>query len=196
MQKKYPSQAELIGAYKLLRKRLRKQPSKEEYFKHCYPQSMIFRVCGANGWRKLVLAGGGSVQGLRGGQLQPDHLISDFLNLQQKLGRRPKIVEYTSQCHTPKVLDCAFGSPGWRNMLKQIGPEVLEGGIDAEHLIQDYLSLRKKLGDKITQEDFCKHQRHTYKVIKRVFGNWPWRALRSAAEDRLPDTATSPRPAK
>jgi hypothetical protein len=43
--------------------------------------------------------------------LTSKQLIEDFLVLQKKLGRRPKLIAYTCQCHTPKALDRVFGKP-------------------------------------------------------------------------------------
>lgn len=172
----------MIAAYKLLWKTLKKQPCKESYLRHCYPASVVFRVLGADGWKKLVTAGGGSLRGLRNGKLERNHLISDFFDLQRKLGRRPKLKEYISKCHTAKVLDVAFGAPGWRNMLREIGPAVLTRGIDAEHLVRDYVSLRQEIGERICQDDFLKHRQHSFKLLKRVFGDGPWTKLCLAAK--------------
>jgi hypothetical protein len=78
-------------------------------------------------WRRLVEAAGDKP--LFRLNLTSKHLIKDFLVLQEKLGRRPKLIEYTCQCHTPKVLDRVFGKPGFaiceRPLSRQAGGETV-----------------------------------------------------------------------
>ncbi len=111
------------------------------------------------------------------------HLISDFLYLQDKLGRRPRISDYLCHCHTPKVLDRVFGKPGWRRMVGKIGKKVMPKRylLDTEHLIRDYLDTEQTIGRKPSYADFHARHRHSPNVLYRVFGKSGWSNLRKAA---------------
>ena len=108
--------------------------------------------------------------------------MQDFLELQQSLGRRPSISEYSSRCHTPKVLDRVFGKPGWKKMISAAGAKALpKNVISASHLVDDYIELAGHLGRKPTFDDFRRAQRHTHKVLDRAFGRPGWGNLTKAA---------------
>ena len=113
------------------------------------------------------------------------HLLADFLHLQGKLGKRPVVSEFLQHCHTPKVLDRAFGKPGWGRFIKAAGrkamPKSIRSSLTAEHLIEDYLNTEKSLGRKPGYSDFHTMHRHSLKVLVRVFGNPGWTNLRKAA---------------
>jgi hypothetical protein len=115
--------------------------------------------------------------------MSAEHLIQDFLKLQQALGRRPSISEYLTQCHTPKVLDRVFGKPGWKRMISAIGAKALPKNIiSASHLVDDYIETYRLLGKKPKFVEFRRTQRHTMKVLARVFGRLGWSRLAFEAQ--------------
>ena len=110
------------------------------------------------------------------------HLIADFLFLQKKLGKRPSVNEYLYHCHTPKVLDRAFGKPGWKRLIKAVGKKALaDNKVNKEHLIQDYLDTVHAVGREPRHSDFYERHRHSINVFVRVFGKPGWKNLRKAA---------------
>lgn len=117
------------------------------------------------------------------------HLVADFLYLQQKLGRRPNVGDFLHHCHTPRVLDRAFGKPGWRRLIKAVGKEAMPKympkynrySLTAEHLLEDYLDTEQSLGRKPGYTHFHALHRHNPKVLVRVFGKPGWTNLRIAA---------------
>lgn len=174
------TKAELIREYHELKKKLGRQPQLAEYQKQCYGIGIIARKFGRPGWRSLVAAAGD--EPAVGFNIPARHLIADFLDLQAKLGRRPKLLEYTYQCHTPKVLDRVFGKPGWKMLIKAVGRKAMEKNIlTAEHLIADYLDTRAALGHEPSQTEFHARNHHTVKVMVRVFGTPGWSNLKRAA---------------
>jgi len=176
------TKAMLIRDYRALKKKLGRQPLFAEYRNECYGIGMIASKFGAPAWRRLQVAAGD--QPLIASNLSAEHLMEDFLDLQEKLGRRPKLIEYTYQCHTPKVLDRVFGKPGWRGLLKTIGAKAMPKNIlTAEHLIQDYLETKKALGREPSQYKFQRRHRHSFKVLTRVFGRPGWRNLQKAIRE-------------
>lgn len=177
----------LIQDYRALKKKLGRQPQFKDYQKECYGIGLIAGKFGNPAWRKLLKAAGDAP--LVEFNLPAKHLIEDFLNLQKKLGRRPKLMEYTYQCHTPKVLDRVFGKPGWNKLIKAIGAKAMPKDIlTAEHLIQDYLETRTALGYEPSQTQFHDRHGHTIKVFVRVFGKPGWsnfqKAVRKAGRKR------------
>ncbi len=186
--KSNPSEDILVQAYRALRKKLRRQPRCNEYCKECYSQGVITAVFGRYGWRNLVRAAGDKPliafnKPFIDRNLNAVHLMKDFLELQDSLGRRPKLIEYTYQCHTPKVLDRVFGKPGWRRLIKATGKKAMPKSyrLDAEHLIQDYLDTAHAIGRKPSYSHFHARHRHSLKVLIRVFGKPGWSNLRKAA---------------
>jgi hypothetical protein len=121
--------------------------------------------------------------------MSAEHLIQDFLKLQEALGRRPSIDEYSFQCHTPKVLDRVFGKrgkSGWKRMISAVGAKALpKNVISASHLVDDYIELSKRLGRKPAFEDFRRAHRHTHKVLVRAFGRPGWNNLTSTAQKKM-----------
>lgn len=114
--------------------------------------------------------------------LSADHLIKDFLDLQARLGRRPKIMEYRRHCHSPKALDRVFGKPGWRRLIEAVGKQAMPKNIlNAAHLIRDYLDTEQAIGRKPGYTHFHARHRHSLKVLVRVFGKPGWTNLRKAA---------------
>ena len=123
--------------------------------------------------------------------MSAEHLIQDFLKLQEALGRRPSISEYSFQFHTPKVLDRVFGKKGksgWKRMISAVGAKALPKNVlSASHLVDDYIELSKRLGRKPSFTEFKRLQRHTIKVLDRVFGRPGWSNLTSTAQKKDPD---------
>lgn len=119
----FVTKAMLIRDYLALKKKLGRQPRLDEYRKECYGFRIIRNKFGRPAWRRLLTAAGDRPNATR--SLSAERLIQAFLDLQEKLGRRPKLIEYTYQCHTPKVLDRVFGKPGWRGLLRAIGVKVM-----------------------------------------------------------------------
>jgi hypothetical protein len=114
--------------------------------------------------------------------LSAPHLITDFLFLQKKLGRRPSIAEYLYHCHTPKVLDRVFGKSGWKRLIKAVGKSALpKDKVNKEHLIQDYLGTADAVGHEPSHAEFNERHRHSINVFIRVFGKPGWKKLRKAA---------------
>jgi hypothetical protein len=177
----------LIDEYRMLKEKLGRQPFYRDYEKTGFTIGTITKKFGTPAWRRLVLAAGD--QPLVAKNLPASHLIRDFLNLQEKLGRRPKLLEYTYQCHTPKVLDRVFGKPGWRYLIKAVGAKAMPKNIlTREHLIRDFADLTKKLNRRPTQEEFRKAH-HTPKVLERVFGRPAFSSLVKAASRGMGESA-------
>lgn len=172
----------LIRDYRALKKKLGRQPRRVEYQKECHGIGMIAKKFGKPPWGRLLAAAGD--QPIVRRVLSAEHLIQDFLDLQGKMGSRPKIIEYTYQCHTPKVLDRVFGKPGWRGLLAAIGEKAMPRNVlTREHLIQDYLETRAALGREPSQYKFHRRHRHNWATLDRVFGRPGWRNLRKAASE-------------
>lgn len=177
---RFVNRSMLIRDYRALKRKLGRQPKVAEYQKECYGIGMISGILGTPAWTRLLEAAGDKP--LISVNLPAEHLITDFLNLQKKLKRRPKLLEYTYQCHTTKVLDRVFGKPGWRNLIAAIGEQAMpENLLTAEHIIQDYLETCAALKRKPTQKEFRKRHRHTAKVFVRVFGKPGFSNLVNAA---------------
>lgn len=173
----------LIVAYKRLRARFKRQPSSVDFKKYCYSLWTVTRIFGDDGWEKLVRASGDTPLRRKAIlNLTAQHLMDDFLDLQKKLGRRPRLPEYTKYCHTPKLLDKKFGRPGWRHMLKKLGVEMTRSTLTADDLIRDYLDLRKEMGKNPTIDQYFKRRRHSYKQLTRVFVKRPWTSLLAAVK--------------
>ena len=174
------TRAMLIQEYLALKKKLGRQPYFSDYREECYGIGLIAAKFGNPAWLRLLKAAGDAP--LVECNLPARHLIEDFLNLQTKLGRRPKLMEYTYQCHTPKVLDRVFGRPGWNNLIKAVGAKAMQKDIlTADHLIGDYLETRAALGREPSQNRFHDRHGHTIKVFVRVFGKPGWSNFQKAA---------------
>lgn len=170
----------LIDDYRALKKKLGRQPKLAEFNEACYGTGVLNRKFGAPAWPRLLKAAGD--QPLVMVNLPAKHLIADFLHLQEKLGRRPKLLEYTYQCHTPKVLDRVFGKPGWNKLIEAVGTKAKPKDILTEdHLLQDFLDTWKELNRIPKQEEFRLRCHHTTKVFDRVFGKPGFRNLVRAA---------------
>ncbi len=170
----------LIEDYRALKKKLGRQPKLAEYNLACYGPGILARKFGTPAWPRLLKAAGD--QPLILTNLPAKHLIADFLNLQEKMGRRPKLIEYTYQCHTPKVLDRVFGKPGWNKLIEAVGAKAKPKNIlTEEHLLKDYLDTWKALKHRPKQEEFRLRCQHTTKVFDRVFGKPGFRNLVRAA---------------
>jgi len=174
------TKAMLIRDYRELKKKLGRQPSRSEYIKECHGLGIIASKFGKPAWPRLLDAAGDSYI-IKWG-FSAEHLIKDFLDLQKKLGRRPKIPEYSKQCHTIKVLDRVFGKPGWRRLLKALGAKAMPKNIlTAEHLIRDYRETAKALGREPTWSQFQQRHHHGWSTLKREFGKPGWSNLQKAA---------------
>jgi hypothetical protein len=184
MRKKNVTSDLLIQDYQSLKKKLNRQPFAFEYYSKRHSQWIVDRTFGnldKSGWRALVTAVGDKIQG----PLAADHLIEDFLNLQARLGRRPKVEEYRKECHAVKVLDRVFGKPGWGNMIQLLGKKAEPVGLTEEHLIQDYLDTRTVLEFEPNFYYFHKRHRHKMKSIERVFGKPGWEKFQKAVDEAL-----------
>lgn len=161
------TQEDVIKQICFLRAKLGRLPKKTEFMaQYGYDYQILWKTFGSKAWEKLLGACGEKYE-----PLSRKHLIADFLSLQQTLGRRPKLIEYTYRCHTPKVLDRYFGRPGWRKLINAVGEAALpKNVISAEHLIGDFNAATRLLGKKPTLERFTKITRHTIKPVMRVFG--------------------------
>jgi hypothetical protein len=182
---KSPSKASMLSAFRSLTRQLGKTPSFEQYQKRSgYSLKDLRYRFGLKAWRGFLSY---SVNQMRSpSSLTAEHLIQDFLELQQELGRRPSISEYLSRCHTPKVLDRVFGRPGWKNMISAVGAKALpKNVISSSHLVDDYIELYRHLGKKPAFEDFRRAQRHTHKVLDRAFGKPGWSNLTIAAQRKM-----------
>lgn len=170
----------MIHDYHALKKKLGRQPQYKDYQKECYGIGLIAGKFGNPAWRRMLKAAGDAP--LVEFNLSAKHLIGDFLNLQKKLGRRPKLIEYTYQYHTPKVLDRVFGRPGWKKLIEAVGAKAMPKNIlTAEHLIRDYLETRTALGREPSQSRFHERHGHAIKVLVRVFGKPGWSNFQKAA---------------
>lgn len=180
-----PSKSSILGAFRRIRRQLGKTPKYAEFrrLSGFSLKNIRFRF-GENAWQKIQEAAKARETAGRN-LLTAEHLIQDFLDLQRALGRRPKISEYLSACHTPKVLDRAFGRPGWKNLIAAIGAEALPKNIiSAEHLLDDYLEICRHLGKTPTFAQFRSRHHHTHKVFDRAFGKPGWGNLKKAAKKR------------
>lgn len=176
----FVTRADLLRDYLALKKKLGRQPQLAEYQRESYGIGIITKKFGRPAWRALMAAAGD--EPAVGFNIPAKHLVEDFLNLQEKLGRRPKLLEYTYQCHTPKVLDRVFGKPGWRMLIKAVGKKAKPKNIlTAEHLIQDYCDTRAALGHDPSETEFHARNHHTIKVMVRIFGTPGWSNLKKAA---------------
>ena len=180
---KGPSKTSMLSAFRSLRRQLGKAPNLGQYRKLSgfSLKDLRYRF-GENAWQELLRISKIS----RKTKLNVEHLIQDFLKLQQALGRRPSISEYLFRCHTPKVLDRVFGKPGWKNMISTLGAKALpKNVILASHLVEDYIKLQRHLGKKPVFDEFRRMQRHTHKVLDRAFGKPGWSNLTIAAQRKM-----------
>jgi hypothetical protein len=184
--RKGPTKAMMLSAFRDLRRQLGKAPSFAQYQKLSgYSHKDLEYRFGENAWRGFVTYENNKT-GSRPWSLSAKHLIQDFLKLQQALGRRPSISEYLTQCHTPKVLDRVFGKPGWKNLIAAVGSKALPKNIiSASHLVDDYIETHRLLGKNPKFEEFRRMQRHTMKVLARVFGRLGWSRLAFVAQKKI-----------
>jgi len=173
----------LIKDYGDLERKLKRQPTCAEYAKNCHSMSAAVPVFGKPAWSKILKAVGRKPNP---SALTAEHLIQDFLLLQKKLGRRPSVNAYMVRCHTPKVLDRVFGKSGWKNMLRAVGAKALpKHAVTADHLVEDYLELSRRLGRKPVFAEFLRMQEHSLNLINRAFGRPGWRKLTIAAQRKM-----------
>jgi hypothetical protein len=183
---KGPSKTQLVNAFCSIRKQLGKAPNSGQYRKLTgySTKDLKFRF-GANAWKELLKRAKNRMRP-NPSYLTAEHLIQDFLKLQEALGRRPSISDYLFQCHTPKVLDRVFGKPGWKNMIAAIGAKALPKNVISDsHLVDDYIETYRQLGKKPKFEEFRRAQRHTTKVLDRAFGRPGWSNLKFAAQRKM-----------
>jgi Homing endonuclease associated repeat len=187
--RKVPTKAMMLSAFRDLRGRLGKAPSFKQYQKLSdYSTKDLSSRFGENAWRGF-LTYEDNQRRARPRSISAEHLIQDFLKLQEALGRRPSISEYSFQCHTPKVLDRVFGKSGksgWKRMISAVGAKALpKNVISASHLVKDYIESYRHLGRKPSFTEFRRLQRHTIKVLDRVFGRPGWSNLTSTAQKKI-----------
>lgn len=181
-----PSRTSIVSAFRRIQRQLGKAP-KYGQFRNLsgYSRKDLERRFGEDAWQKLLE----SVKVREGAsprQLTAEHLVQDFLDLQQALGRRPRIIEYTYNCHTPKVLDRVFGKPGWKNLISAVGARALpKDVITAAHLVDDYIEIHRHLGRAPAFSEFRSMHRHTHKVLDREFGKPGWSNLKIAAQRKM-----------
>jgi hypothetical protein len=183
---KGPSKASMLKAFRSISTQLGKAPNLAQYQKLSgYSLKDISYRFGENAWQEFLRSSKYQSR-TSSSPLTAEHLIREFLKLQQTLGRRPSINEYSSRCHTPKVLDRVFGKPGWKNMISAVGDKALpKNVISAAHLVEEYILLSRHLGKKPVFEEFRRMQRHTLKVLDRAFGRPGWRNLTIAAQRKM-----------
>jgi hypothetical protein len=183
--RKEPSKTSLLGAFHSLTRQLGECPNLTQYIKLSgYSLKNLKHRFGENAWQGFLKNTKNPKRRIPS-YLTAKHLIQDFLELQQLLGRRPSISEYSFRCHTPKVLNRVFGKPGWKNMISAVGAKALpKNVISASHLVDDYIELSGRLGRKPSFEDFRRAQRHTHKVLDRAFGRPGWSNLKIAAQKK------------
>lgn len=189
-QKTYPSKDRLIISYKFLWKRLQRQPTHKDFTSNCYSSAVLLRVFGPDGWRTLVAAAGGHCRKPRV-EVTEDEVIRNYFTLQEKLGRQPRLADYTRHFHTAKVVERLFGSPGWKNMLKVVGADVQRKKSMQKKFITAYLMLQRDHGENPTLTQFCNASGYTYKQLSTAFGKQAWRALHAAAKKRGSDLDSS-----
>jgi len=184
--RKGPSKASLLCAFRSISRQLGKAPNLRQYQKLSgYSLKDIRYRFGENAWQEFLRYSKFQAR-INRSSLTAKHVIQDFLELQHVFGRRPSINEYSTRCHTPKVLDRIFGKPGWKNMISAVGAKALpKNVISATHLVEDYIELYGRLGKKPTAEDFRRMQRHTLKVLDRAFGKPGWSNLTIAAQRKM-----------
>jgi hypothetical protein len=184
--RKRPSKTSLLSAFNALTRRLGKAPNLAQYKKLSgYSLKDIKHRFGENAWQVFLKNAKDPTRRIPS-NLTAEHLIRDFLELQQSLGRRPSISEYSFQCHTPKVLDRVFGKSGWKNMISAVGAKALpKNVIPASHLVDDYIETYRCLGRKPTVSEFMRMQRHSLNVLDRAFGRPGWSSLASEAQEKM-----------
>jgi hypothetical protein len=185
-QLKGPSKVSLLSAFRSISRRLGKEPNLWQYQDLSgHTLKDISRRFGENSWQEFLRCSRDQT-GPGRSLLTAEHLIEDFLQLQQALGRRPSINEYLSRCHTPKVLDRVFGRPGWKNMITAVGDRAHpKHAVTAAHLVEAYIEIYGHLGKKPTFEEFRRMQRHSLKVLDRAFGKPGWSNLTIAAHRKM-----------
>lgn len=181
-----PRTPSMLSAFRAISRQLGKAPNLGQYRKLSgYSLKDLRYRFGENAWQELLRSSKIPTK-TNPPRLTAEHLIRDFLELQQKLGRRPSINEYLSHCHTPKVLDRVFGRPGWKNMISAVGAKALpKHVITTSHLVEDYIELYRRLGKKPIYGEFRRMQRHTRKVLDRAFGKPGWSNLTIAAQSKM-----------
>ena len=182
---KNPSKASMLCAFRSFTRQQGKAPNLNQYLKVSgYSLKDLSYRFGENAWRELLKYAHDQTRAIQ--SLTGEHLIQDFLELQKALGRRPTISEYLIRCHTPKVLDRAFGKPGWKNMISAMGAKALpKNVIPASHLVDDYVEIYNRLGRKPAFEEFRRAQQHTIKLLDRAFGKPGWTNLTIAAQRKI-----------
>jgi hypothetical protein len=180
---KGPSKASMLSAFRSISRQLGKAPNLAQYQKLSgYSLKDIGYRFGENAWQEFLRCSKFQAR-TNPSSLTAKHLIQDFLKLQKEFGRRPSINEYSTRCHTPKVLDRVFGKPGWKNMISAVGGKALpKHAVTAAHLVEDYIELYRRLGKNPAFYVFRRMQRHTLKVLDRAFGKPGWSNLRIAAQ--------------
>jgi len=185
-----PSKAVMLSAFFALEKHLGCAPNLTQFLKLSgYSLKDLRYRFGENAWEGF-LKNSINRSRQRPSNLLAKHFIEDFLELQQTLGRRPSINEYSRRCHTPKVLDNVFGRSGWKNMISAVGAKALpKHVISASHLVDDYIETYKRLGKKPSFLKFSRMQRHSLNVLDRAFGKPGWSNLTIAAHKKIETNA-------
>lgn len=172
----------LLEAYKGFKKKLKQQPTLQEYIKNCYAAVHVQHAFGNRGWEKLQKKAGDLPFAEQ--LISRDTLIQKYRKLKAALGRRPLLNEYVRHCHTTKVLERVFQRPGWRNMLRSIGEERYPPGrqLTTTHLIEHYHRIKADLGYPPTNKEFRRRSGHGMKPIMRIYGKKAWSKFVAAAE--------------
>ncbi len=108
--------------------------------------------------------------------LTKKHLIRDYFDLKNKLGRQPKYEEYKSYTgHGNMSMDNLFGKPGWFYLVKKVGGKVCSSGQlkrrwNKEEVIQIYVNFKKHIGRQPSQDKFKQECRIGQSVLDRLFG--------------------------
>ncbi len=105
----------LIQDFLRLQQVFGRRPSINEYLTRCHTPKVLDRVFGKPGWKNMISAVG--AKALPKNVISASHLVEDYIELYRRLGKQPIAEEFRRmQRHTLKVLDRAFGKPGWRNL--------------------------------------------------------------------------------
>jgi superfamily II DNA or RNA helicase len=105
----------IVSCYKELEKKLGRQPKRSEFEDAYFSVGVIKRVFGC-GWTKMLKKMG--IEPLVSKNLHKEHLIKDYIELENQNGRPPIKSEYKTKCHCLSVVNNCFGKNGWSKLVK------------------------------------------------------------------------------
>ncbi len=108
----------LIADFLHLQASLGRRPKLSYYLRHCHTPKVLDRVFGRPGWRRLLGKIGKRVMPKQY-LLDEEHLIRDYLDTEQAIGRKPGYSHFHARHrHGVKVLNRVFGNAGWTRLGK------------------------------------------------------------------------------